>query len=97
MVVEQNQYMSAAEEMYVRNADETIRAKCQAREDYYRRQRRIQKQLDEQKREIAEKDQTIAEQQQLINDQKQELEEKDQKYEDALSLIAELQSKLSNQ
>ena len=100
MVVEQNQYMSAAaEEMYVRNADEAIRAKCQAREDYYRRQRRIQKQLEQledQKREIAEKDQIIVEQKQTINDQKQELAEIDQKYEAALNRIAELQEQLSN-
>ena len=46
MIAEKNPYMiEAAEEMYARNADETIRAKCQAREDYYRHQRRIQKQL----------------------------------------------------
>ena len=60
MIAEKNQYMiEAAEEMYARNADETIRAKCRAREDYNRRQRRIQKQLEDQKNALAEKDQKL--------------------------------------
>ena len=48
MLVEQNQYMrAAAEEMYVRNSDEIIRAKYQVREDDYRRQRRLPHQIEE--------------------------------------------------
>lgn len=83
MIAEKNQYMiEAAEEMYARNADETIRAKCRAREDYNRRQRRIQKQLEDQKNMIAERDQIIA--------------EKDQKLQAALDRIAELEGKHSN-
>ena len=83
MIAEKNPYMiEAAEEMYARNADETIRAKCRAREDYNRRQRRIQKQLEDQKNAIAEKDQLIA--------------EKDQKLQAALDRIAELEGKRSN-
>ena len=83
MIAEKNQYMSeAAEEMYARNADETIRAKCRAREDYNRRQRRIQKQLEDQKNALAEKDQALA--------------EKDQKLQAALDRIAELEGKRSN-
>ena len=83
MIAEKNQYMSeAAEEMYARNADETIRAKCRAREDYNRRQRRIQKQLEDQKNALAEKDQALA--------------EKAQKLQAALDRIAELEGKRSN-
>ena len=97
MVVEQNQYLSAAaEEMYVRNADETIRANCQAREDYYRRQRRIQKQLEDQKNEIVEKEQVIAEKEQTIVAQQQMLSEKEQELQVALKHIAELEGTRSN-
>lgn len=107
MIAEQNQYMkAAAEEMYVRNADEEIRAKCQAREDYYRRQRRIQhqlEQLEDQKRELAEKDQTIDDQQQTIDDlqqaiadQQQTIAQITQERAEDKKLIAELQAKLRN-
>ena len=83
MIAEKNPYMiEAAEEMYARNADETIRAKCRAREDYNRRQRRIQKQLEDQKNAIAEKDQLIA--------------EKEQELQAAMDRIAELEGKRSN-
>ena len=90
MIAEKNPYMiEAAEEMYARNADETIRAKCRAREDYNRRQRRIQKQLEDQKNAIAEKDQAIAEKDQLIAEKEQELQA-------AMDRIAELEGKRSN-
>ena len=96
--------------MYARNADETIRAKCQAREDYYKRQRRIQKQLEDQKnaitekdqavaekdQAIAEKDQAIAEKDQTIAAQQQMLSEKEQELQVALDRIAELEGKRSN-
>ena len=91
MVVEQNQYMSAAaEEMYVRNADDVIREKCRVREEYNRRQRRIQKQLEDQKRALAEKDQKLVEKDQTLAEVTQECDEYKR-------LVAELQEKLSNQ
>ena len=90
MIAEKNQYMSeAAEEMYARNADETIRAKCQAREDYYRHQRRIQKQLEDQKNTIAEKEQTIAEKEQTIAEKEQTIAEKEQAIAAQQQTIAE--------
>ena len=97
MIAEKNPYMiEAAEGMYARNADETIRAKCRAREDYNRRQRRIQKQLEDQKNAIAEKDQAIAEKDQAIAEKDQIIAEKDQKLQAALDRIAELEGKHSN-
>ena len=97
MVVEKNKYMrAAAEEMYERNADETIREKCRAREEYYRHQRWIQKQLEE-------KDQIIAEREQTIDAMARERAEREQTIDAMVReraedkrLIAELQAELSN-
>ena len=105
MVVEKNKYMrAAAEEMYERNADEAIREKCRAREEYYRHQRWIQKQLEEKDHALEEKDQIIAEREQTIDAMARERAEREQTI-DAMTreraedkrLIAELQAKLSNQ
>ena len=104
MVVEKNKYMrAAAEEMYERNADETIKEKCRAREEYYRHQRWIQKQLEDQKRALAEKDQALEEKNQALEEKDQIIAEREQTI-DAMTkeratdkrLIAELQAKLSN-
>ena len=97
MVVEKNKYMrAAAEEMYERNADETIKEKCRAREEYYRHQRWIQKQLEE-------KDQIIAEREQTIDAMARERAEREQTIDAMVReraedkrLIAELQAELSN-
>ena len=87
---------AAAEEMYERNADETIREKCRAREEYYRHQRWIQKQLEE-------KDQIIAEREQTIDAMARERAEREQTIDAMVReraedkrLIAELQAELSN-
>ena len=86
MIAEKNQYMSeAAEEMYARNADETIREQCRVREENLAYERYVKgqmEQLSKLQQELAEKDQTIA--------------EKDQKLQAALNRIAELQEQLSN-
>ena len=77
MIAEKNQYMSrAAEEMYARNADESIREQCRVREENLAYDRYVKEQM-----EVLQK----------------ELEEKDQELQAALSRIAELQAKLSNQ
>jgi hypothetical protein len=53
MIVEKNPDLEeAAESLYTMNADDLVRAKCRAREDYYRDQAAIQakiKQLTEEK------------------------------------------------
>ena len=77
MIAEKNPYMiEAAEEMYARNADESIREQCRVREENLAYERYVKEQL-----EVLQK----------------ELEEKDQELQAALSRIAELQAKLSNQ
>lgn len=98
MIVEKNKYMrAAAEEMYERNADEAIREKCRAREEYYRHQRWIQKQLEDQKRALEEKDQALEEKDQIIAEREQTIDAMTRERAEDKRLIAELQAKLSNQ
>ncbi len=87
MIAEKNQYMSrAAEEMYARNADESIREQCRVREENLAYERYVKEQLEQLsklRKELAEKDQTID---QMIQER---VEDKQR--------IAELQEQLSNQ
>ena len=90
MIAEKNQYMSrAAEEMYARNADESIREQCRVREENLAYERYVKEQMEVLQKELAEKDQTIVAQQQVLS-------EKEQKLQAALNRIAELQEQLSN-
>ena len=80
MIAEKNQYMSrAAEEMYARNADETIREQCRVREENLAYERYVKDQME------------------LLEKLQKEMAEKEQQLQAALSRIAELQAKLSNQ
>ena len=87
MIAEKNQYMSrAAEEMYARNADESIREQCRVREENLAYERYVKEQLDlleKLRKELAEKDQTID---QMIQERAEDKQR-----------IAELQEQLSNQ
>ena len=72
MIAEKNQYMSeAAEEMYARNADETIREQCRVREENLAYERYVKEQLElleKLQQELAEKDQKLAEKDQKLAD-----------------------------
>ena len=63
MIAEKNQYMSrAAEEMYARNADESIREQCRVREENLAYDRYVKEQmelLEKLQKEMAEKDQQL--------------------------------------
>jgi phage terminase Nu1 subunit (DNA packaging protein) len=83
MIVEKNPDLSeAAESLYTMNADDLVRAKCRAREDYYRYQGAVQakiKQLTEEKAQMAaEKEQMAAENAQLVAEKTQMAVEKAQ-------------------
>ena len=48
MIAEKNQYMSrAAEEMYARNADESIREQCRVREENLAYERYVKEQMEQ--------------------------------------------------
>lgn len=90
MIAEKNQYMTeAAEEMYVRNADEIIREQCRVREENLAYERYVKEQMEEMQKALAEKDQTIDDQKKMIVQMTQERAEDKRR-------IAELQEQLSN-
>ena len=66
---------NTAETIYRLSADEAIRELCEAREDYYRLQRTIQKEIDEQKTQIDEQKTQIDEQKTQIDEQKTQIEQ----------------------
>ena len=66
---------NAAETIYRLSADEAIREQCEAREDYYRLQRTIQKEIDEQKTQIDEQKIQIDEQKTQIDEQKIQIQQ----------------------
>ena len=71
MIAEKNQYMSrATEEMYARNADESIREQCRVREENLAYDRYVKEQmelLEKLQKELAEKDQAIDDQKKTID------------------------------
>ena len=72
---------NAAETIYRLSADEAIREQCEAREDYYRLQRTIQKEIDQQKIQIDEQ-KTQIEQQQTQLEQQNSFLARDMRHED---------------
>ena len=62
MLAQKDKYIEeASATIYELSQEENIRLQCEAREDYYRRQRSIQNQIKNLERTITEKDDVIAE------------------------------------
>lgn len=60
MLAEQNEFIAnASSTVYQLSQDEMIRLQCEAREDYYRRQRSVQHQIDKQNEMIDSQQTTI--------------------------------------
>ena len=66
---------NAAETIYRLSADEAIREQCEAREDYYRLQRTIQKEIDQQKIQIDEQKSQLEQQQTQLEQQQTQIEQ----------------------
>jgi chromosome segregation ATPase len=85
--------MKAAEDLYTMNGDETIRAQCRARADYYRMQNTINqkiKQLTADKEQLtADKEQLTADKEQLTADKEQLTADKEQLTADKKQLTAD--------
>ena len=61
MLAQKDKYIEeASATIYELSQEEKIRLQCEAREDYYRRQRSIQNQMKNLEKTIAEKDAAIA-------------------------------------
>lgn len=71
MLAQKDKYIEeASATIYELSQEEKIRLQCEAREDYYRRQRSIQNQIKNLERTITEKDDAIAEKDAVIANQK---------------------------
>ena len=94
MHAQKDEYIEeAANTIYRLSQDEKVRLQCEAREDYYRRQRSVQHYIEEQAEQIMEKDSRIAdldlrERDSLIAEKEADLKKRD-------SLIAKLQAELA--
>lgn len=76
MVAAKNRMIDdAATTIYQLTEDERIRQQCEAREDYLRRQRGIQKMLEEQRQQLTEKDKQLTEKDQQIAEMQKIIEE----------------------
>lgn len=78
--------------VYQLSREKQIRQQCEAREDYYKRERdrqRRDKQAEERERKIEEKEQEIEEKEQKIEEKEQEIEEKEQRVKKYMKELAE--------
>lgn len=67
MLAQKDEYIQdASNTIYQLSQEEMIRLQCQAREDYYRRQRSVERRMQEQSNTIQEQENIIAEQQDTI-------------------------------
>ena len=111
MYAQKDEYIQeASNTIYRLSQDENIRLQCEAREDYYRRQRSVQHYIEQQTEQLAEKDSRIAnldsklkERNSLIAKKEADLRErdsliaeKDADLRERDSLIAQLQAEIQN-
>ena len=76
MIAENNEYMTeATQALYEYNADYVIRQKCEAREEYERRQRTLHKKLSDAQEKIQEQEENLREKDKLLKEQENEIEQ----------------------
>ena len=88
---------NAAETIYRLSADEAIREQCEAREDYYRLQRTVQKEIEQQKTQLDEQKTQIDEQKTQIDEQKTQIDEQKTQIDEQKIQINRQQSQLEQQ
>ena len=87
MLAEQNEFIAnASSTVYQLSQEESIRLQCEAREDYYRRQRSVQHHMDKQEA-------VINSQQKKIDSQQKEIDSLEKQLNEALKLLHSLQGK----
>ena len=69
---------NAAETIYRLSADEAIREQCEAREDYYRLQRTVQKELEQSREELEQSREELEQTRVEMEQTKVEFEQKEQ-------------------
>ena len=98
MLAKQDQFISkASETIYQLTQEEQIRLQCEAREDYYRRQRTIQYNLDKQKDTIESQNITIESQNITIESQNTTIENQNIIIKNQKATIQQLTDKTTSQ
>ena len=70
MLAQKNEFINeASATIYQLSQEENIRLQCEAREDYYRRQRSVQSMIEEQKEQLSEYETTIQKYENTIHEQ----------------------------
>ena len=93
MLAQNNEYIrQASETIYQLSQEEAIRQQCEAREDYYRRQKGINDELTSRENTIRELKGTVAEQKDTIKEQKRIIEDLKNTIENQNSTIEKLTS-----
>jgi len=96
MIAKDNKILtSAAQSLYTINSDQLIREQCQAREDYERHERTVQKKLADNEKTIAEQAETITEQAETITEQAETIVEHKKLLEEKDARIKFLEEKLN--
>ena len=89
MIAKQNEYLEeAAKSIFKLNADEAVRQRCEAREEYYRIQRVYLHTIDDLEEAVAQKDAALIEKENALAETQAALSAKD-------NTIAELMKKLA--
>ncbi|MCM1190703.1 MAG: hypothetical protein NC541_15620, partial [bacterium] len=76
--------------------EERIRQQCEARDDYYRRQRSVQHYIDEQAEQISEQNSFIASLEATVRQNNSIIQEKEAALEERDSVIAKLQAEIES-
>ena len=108
MLAEKNDTIAeATETVYKLSEEEMIRLQCEAREDYYRRQKdaeilrkRQERRMQEQAQQIQDQEQQIQDQEQQIQNQEQQIQDQEQQIQDQEQQIQKLEAtneELTNQ
>ena len=93
MLNEQNEYIKeASTTIYQLSQEEAIRQQCEAREDYYRRQRTMQYYMDKATADLADAEQKLAEAEQMLDETKQRAEAAELKVAELLAELAALKN-----
>ena len=91
MLAEDNEFIqTASDTIYKLTQEEQIRMQCEAREDYYRRQRSVQKQLSKAEAALAEKEAALVEKKAALVEKEAALVEKEAALADKDAIIADM-------
>ena len=89
MVEMQQEFMEAAEALYVYNQDEVVKQQCRARQDYYNHEQATKKKIEEARIALEEKDAALEEARVALAEKDTVIMEKDTALANSVKLLAE--------